>query len=62
MIVTFCGNKEVMQQDAIREWLTDCVEALIQEGATDFYLGAYGAFDSLAMSAVRESKKKYGNV
>ena len=39
MIVTFCGHRDVFQSDDVRAWLVDCVEKLIQEGATDFYLG-----------------------
>ena len=59
MIVAFCGHREVAQRDDVRAWLIDCVESLIHEGATEFYLGGYGAFDNMAASVVSESKTKY---
>lgn len=43
-------------------WLTDVTECLILQGATTFYLGGYGEFDSLAASALREHKKRYSQV
>ena len=36
--------------------------ALIEGGATTFYLGGYGDFDSLAAAAVRRQKTKYPNI
>lgn len=33
-----------------------------REGATTFYLGGYGAFDSLAASILREQKKQYPQI
>lgn len=62
MIVTFCGHREVYQPDAVRAWLTDCVETLICKGATDFYLGGHGAFDSMAASVVWKLKEKYPGI
>ena len=62
MIVTFCGHRDVSQSDDVRAWLVDCVESLIQEGATDFYLGGYGSFDSMAASVVWKLKEKYPGI
>ena len=62
MIVTFCGHREVEQTEAVRAWLTRCVETLIQEGATEFYLGGYGAFDAMAASVVWQLKEKYPEI
>lgn len=62
MVVTFCGHRDVSQPDAVRAWLTDCVETLIREGATDFYLGGYGAFDRIAASVVWKMKEKYPDI
>lgn len=62
VIVTFCGHRDVSQPDAVRAWLTDCVEALIQEGCTNFYLGGYGAFDNMAASVVWKFKEKYPGI
>ena len=36
--------------------------ALIEGGATTFYLGGYGDFDSLAAAAVRRQKTRYPNI
>ena len=62
MIVTFCGHRDVSPSDNVREWLTGCVEKLILEGATDFYLGGYGGFDSMAASVVWKLKEKYPSI
>ena len=62
MVVTFCGHRSVSQSEAVRAWLTECVEKLIQEGATKFYLGGYGAFDNMAASVVWKLKKEYPSI
>ena len=62
MIVTFCGHRDVSQSDDVRAWLLNCVEGLIQEGATDFYLGGYGSFDSMAAAVVWMLKEKYPGI
>lgn len=62
MIVAFCGHRDVSRPDTVRGWLTDCVEALIQEGATKFYLGGYGHFDRMAASVVWAMKNKYPTI
>lgn len=62
MIVTFCGHKEVSQHDEVQAWLTTSVERLIQEGATEFYLGGYGEFDRLAASVVWKLREEYPSI
>ena len=62
MIVTFCGHKEVPQYDKVQAWLTACVERLIDEGATEFYLGGYGEFDRLAASVIWRLKEKHPGI
>lgn len=62
MTVTFCGHRDITQYDAVKMWLNDCVEKLILEGATDFYLGGYGGFDNLAASVVWKLKEKYPSI
>lgn len=62
MIVTFCGHRDVSQSDDVRTWLENCVESLIREGATDFYLGGYGSFDNMAASVVWKLKEKYPDI
>lgn len=57
MLVTFCGHKDVFQKQQVNEKLAAVVAALIEEGATEFYLGGYGDFDYMAAKIVRELKK-----
>lgn len=59
MTVTFCGHRELNNPGAIRCWLENTVEGLIEEGAYRFLLGGYGAFDALAASVVFQAKKKH---
>ena len=62
MNVTFCGHSKLYQTENISKWLDIILPALIEGGATTFYLGGYGAFDSLAAAAVRRQKTKYPNI
>ncbi len=62
MIVTFCGHSQLDHKEAVKTWLTDVTKRLIFQGATTFYLGGYGEFDSLAASVLREHKKRYPQV
>ena len=56
MIVTFCGHSQITQKERVLIWLRTVTSRLIEEGATTFYLGGYGDFDHLAVSALREQK------
>ena len=62
MTVTFCGHRELDDPGAIRSWLLETVDRLISEGANQFLLGGYGAFDALAASVVFQAKKKHPTV
>lgn len=62
MTVTFCGHAEIAQPDNLRSWLISTIEPLIADGADTFYLGGYGAFDSLAAAVLRELKKNYPHI
>lgn len=59
MIVTFCGHREIEQTTEVEEWLQTVIRGLIEQGATTFYLGGYGAFDGLAASVLRKEKKNH---
>ncbi len=59
MTVTFCGHRQIFDQDAVSKWLDLILPSLIEGGATTFYLGGYGAFDRLAAAAVRRQKTVY---
>ena len=62
MTVTFCGHAQISQSEKIEKWLYAVTQKLIEQGATTFYLGGYGAFDSLAASILREQKKQYPQI
>lgn len=62
MNVTFCGHAQVAQIEVVKAWLCAVTQRLIERGATTFYLGGYGAFDSLAAAVLREQKKRYPQI
>lgn len=62
MLVTFCGHKDVAKEAQVKEKLEAVVASLIEEGATEFYLGGYGSFDSMAAKTIREMKKTHPDV
>lgn len=62
MTVTFCGHAEIAQADDVRRWLIRTIEPLILDGADTFYVGGYGAFDSLAAAVLRELRKTYQHI
>lgn len=59
MRVTFCGHKEVSDQERVEEWLRQVCAELIEQGADEFFLGGYGRFDFMCASVLREMKKVY---
>lgn len=62
MIVTFCGHGKITYTDETRKLLRDTIENLISEGADEFLLGGYGAFDVMAANAVKNLKAKYPHI
>ena len=62
MLVTFCGHSTVSNSTAVAAALKTVIEELIAEGATEFYLGGYGEFDSLAARAVRDAKETHPDI
>ena len=62
MIVTFCGHAQISQSEKIEKWLYAVTQKLIEQGATTFYLGGYGAFDLLSASVLRAQKKRYPQI
>lgn len=62
MNVTFCGHAQITEREVLQNWLQTVTQSLIEQGATTFYLGGYGAFDSLAASVLREQKKRYPQI
>ena len=62
LIVTFCGHSEVPDREQVCGWLTDVCERLIEGGATEFYLGGYGAFDRLCAAVLQERRRRYAHI
>ena len=60
--VNFGGHSQIWKREEGEKWLFNVTKKLIQQGATTFYLGGYGAFDSLAASVLRELKKGYPQI
>lgn len=48
MKVSFCGHRELSERAAVEAWLAELLPRLIEQGAEEFLLGGYGAFDELA--------------
>ncbi|MGM9935816.1 MAG: SLOG family protein [Candidatus Ornithomonoglobus sp.] len=62
MVVTFCGHGKEKYNDDIKKRLYSTVEMLINQGAEEFLLGGYGAFDLLAAHTVKGLKEKYPHI
>ena len=62
MKVTFCGHSKLYRTEDISNWLDIILPALIEGGATYFYLGGYGDFDNLAAAAVQRQKSIYSHI
>ena len=62
MIATFCGHSRISQSAEVEKRLYTVTQRLIEQGITTFYLGGYGAFDSLAASVLRKQKKRYPQI
>lgn len=62
MTVCFCGHRDTYaNQDALRTWLYDSLEVLIERAANLFYLGGYGAFDRTAAAVLQELKSTHSD-
>lgn len=59
MRATFCGHSDTIDNGNIKPWLIDTLKNLIHEGYDEFYIGAYGNFDSMSAQAVNELKKDF---
>lgn len=54
----FCGHADTPEK--VYAPLRSCIEELIcRQGVREFYVGSEGAFDRMALRALREMKKKY---
>mgnify|MGYP002571869793 CR=1 FL=1 len=62
MIVTFCGHREIANVGRVREWLNKVCIQLIDDGASEFFLGGYGAFDRLCADVLRGLKGRFRHI
>ena len=62
MMVTFCGHSSIPYSEEIRKKLRRVIEGLVSEGADEFLLGGYGAFDEMAAYAVKGLKTRFPNI
>ena len=62
LTVTFCGHSEVPDRAQVRGWLNDVCERLIGDGAAEFYLGGYGAFDRLCADVLHGLKRRHAHI
>lgn len=62
-ICCFAGHRDIYDSDDIYSKLITEIEKLItQHNVTEFWVGNYGRFDSLAARAVMELKSKYPHI
>lgn len=59
MTVTFCGHRDIVPSEELVCSLRETVIQLVKEGADEFLLGGYGAFDRMAAHVVGELKRTY---
>lgn len=62
MLVTFCGHSTLPNSVDVAASLAVVIKDLIAEGATEFYFGGYGEFDSLAARVVRDAKDSHPDI
>lgn len=62
MTATFCGHAQISQSADVEKWLYAVTLHLIEQGVNIFYLGGYGAFDSLATAVLRKQKTQHPEI
>ena len=63
MIITFCGHSNCLFSDEEKEKFKQLLIKKIRKNPTcKFYLGGYGAFDSLCLRTQRELKTYFPNI
>lgn len=61
MIVSFFGHADFLSNSLLREKILTALENFYKKDKIDFYLGAYGRFDSFALSICKEFKKTHND-
>lgn len=62
MTITFFGHSDVCYDEWTKKALYNITEGFIKSGASEFLLGSYGNFDTLAALTVKELKEKYPHI
>ena len=63
MIITFCGHSDFLFSDDVKQQLKNIlVSEIIKNPTCKFYLGGYGAFDSLCLRTLSELKKEFQDI
>ncbi len=63
MIITFCGHSNCLLGDEEKEKLKQLlIKEIIKNPTYKFYLGWYGAFDSLCLRTLRELKTDFPDI
>ena len=62
MTATFCGHAQISRSADVEKWLYAVTLHLIEQGVNIFYLGGYGAFDSLAAAVLRKQKIQHPEI
>ena len=62
MIVAFCGHRRVDEPEEVSRWLEKVIDALVSEGAEEFWIGGKGDFDRLCHALVSEIKEKHPHI
>ncbi|MBP3360949.1 MAG: DUF1273 family protein [Clostridia bacterium] len=62
-VCCFAGHSKIYESDKLFSQISSKIEELIiNKNVSEFQVGNYGSFDSLAARAVREVKKKYPHI
>lgn len=62
MTVTFCGHSELIDGDnKITDKIFEILKTEVKDASVNFYLGAYGNFDKLALKACERFKLTHHN-
>ena len=62
MIVAFCGHADYAKKEEDKQTILALLEREVGDKPCDFFLGEYGAFDSLAYECARDFQKKHPSV
>lgn len=62
MTATFCGHAQISQSADVGKLLYAVTLHLIEQGVNIFYLGGYGAFDSLVAAVLRKQKTQHPEI